>query len=158
MKWKILAIFAVFCLQLGFTAYTAIDREIETMVVVNEVTGTDTFVNAPDILSDAEFVISIPNRRMTVHPAEDGLVSRKKVLRLPLLVVNNSPQIVVLQKPFESTTIRYSKAIPTVSKSEIYHPTAGVHRQPGKKSIVSKSFAVLKKPYDLLKALGSRIN
>lgn len=159
MKWPILGILIVFCLQLAFTAYVSIDRESETMVAVNEVTGgTDNIVNAPEIYSEAEFVVSAPKRQKHVRFDEAILVSSKNVAKIPAAKAANSfKQSVASQKPFESITITYSRVVSPASEPINFQSSSRAIPQLDKRSFVSKSVSVLKKPYGWLKALGSRV-
>ena len=72
--------------------------------------------------------------------------------------VNSRPQVVAYQNPFESITITYTKPNPTNGESETNQYTARLVSKPEKRSFVAKSVSVMKKPYDWVKSLGSRIN
>jgi hypothetical protein len=175
MNRLVLGIIIVFCLQLGYVAYTAINSPIETWVAVNEVTsGTNPiadpisdpveFLNEDADLEpngvNSEKIASTPERRKSKRSAGATLVSSKEVVKIPAArIVNRVPQFVALRKPSE-TTLRteYPRVILYDRESENYQLSAKTVQRSKKRSFISKSFSVLKKPYDLLKALGSRLN
>ena len=164
MKRPVFGIIAMFCLQLGFIAYNAIDRPSDALVAVNEVvSGTNPIADVPNILNgvdDEEFSVSPPESRKSRRPNVAAFVYIKHIAKVSTTrPINAAPQYVALQKPLETTIrIEYPKAMPIVSKSENYQPSSPIAPRSEKRSFVSKSFSVLKKPYDWLKALGSRIN
>ena len=173
MKWWILGIISVFCLQLGFIEYTAIDRRFETLVAVNEVTSdSDSTANALAILNGDEFLnldadqdssganieeiaVSTPYRRKSKRP--DAVVYRTKAVKARSAIgVKSVPQFVALLKPTQ-ITIRTEHPTAIAGASENKPLLAqSVPRSP-KRSFISKSVSVLKKPYDWLKAIGSRL-
>ena len=160
MKWPILGILAVSCLQLGFTAYNAIDRPIEMLVAVNAIpVGATLVADVPDPSASYDEVRFVAPTRNN-SPALATLVSSKKVESSPAARgSNSSPQLVAMQKPFETVTIKYSRAGAITSESEKFQPsTTTTTPQSEKRSLAAKSVAVIKKPYDWLKALGSRMN
>ena len=173
MKWWILGIIGVFCLQLGFIEYTAIDRRFETLVAVNEVTSdSDSTANAPTILNGDEFLnldadqdssganieeiaVSTPYRRKSRRPA--AVVYRTKAVKArSAIAVKSVPQFVALLKPTE-ITIRTEHPIAIAGASENKPLLAQSVPRSQKRSFISKSVSVLKKPYDWLKAIGSRL-
>lgn len=164
-------------MQLGFTAYNAIDRPIESLFAVNEITsgtnpiagvlnnsnGVESFdVDAEKTFHDLhskEIIISTLNRRKSIRSAEPILISGKKVVKVTAVgAVNNLSQFVAFQKPLESTIIKYPRAMLAGSESENYQSSVRAVPKSEKKSFVSKSVSVLKKPYDWLKVIASRIN
>ena len=175
MKLPLLGIIAVVCLQLGFTAFNAIDRPIESLVAVNAVTsGTNPLAPTLD-LRDVMFGVSDRVNSTKRSHAGDTITSVSTWRRNPqngesssVYVKKNNdtqklkgmPQLVAMQKPFESTVITYPRAMLATTASDNYRITTASVRTPAleKRSFVSKTASVLKKPYTWLKALGSRLN
>ena len=158
MKWPILGIIAVFCLQLGFTAYNAIDRPIEMLVAVNAIpVGALSVADVTDLsVSYDEGEVAATTRN--IRPALATFASAKKAFSVSAAhEPDRAPQLVASNKPFETVTIKYSRAGAIGSDSEKFKPTNALPQQE-KRSLVAKSVAVIKKPYDWLKALGSRMN
>ena len=177
MKGWVFGIVGVFCLQAGFIALTAIDRPFETMVAVNEVTSgahpvADTigFADADeftvyesepgtDELLGESISFSTPATRK-VKRVRTVQRARKRFVKTPQAQpVNFEPVIIAVRKhppiKFKTEYARF-EPVPRVSdpKEESVH--ARPVSKPAKKSFASKSIAVLKKPYDWLKALGSK--
>ena len=164
MKLPILGILIVIFLQLGFTAYNALDRPIESLVAVKAVTtGTNPIASTYNNLDDESFrsterienIISALNIRNNKRSPEATFISSKKPVPASR-TTNIVPRFVAAQKHFESITISYPK--PTNGESESDQYIARLVSKPEKRSFVAKSVSVMKKPYDWIKALGSRIN
>ena len=166
MKLPILGIIIVIFLQLGFTAYYSLDRPIESLVAVRAVTiGTNSIASTHNNPDDESFrstdrienSISALNIRNNKRPAGINWISSNK--QIPASRTTNIvPRFVAAQKPLESITITYPKPNPTSGESENNLSTARLVAKPEKRSFVAKSVSVMKKPYDWIKALGSRIN
>ena len=166
MKLPILGILIVIFLQLGFTAYNTLDRPIESLVAVSAVaTGTipiASLYNSPDDESfrstdRIENSISALNLRNNKRSSEATFISSKKQVPASR-TANIVPRFVAAQKPFESVTISYSKPKATTDRSDSDRYTARLGSKPENRSFAAKSVSVMKKPYDWIKALGSRIN
>ena len=180
MKGWVLGIVGVFCLQLGFIAFTAIDRPFGTLIAVNEITvGTNPVASTLDIPNDAEFldsqtdqgisevlgdvltVSSSPrrNRRTAGIPGR----SSKKFVKTPISrPVNFDSVIIAVRKhPEIKFKTEYPRAAAIERALRNNQPSAQTipppYPQPEKKSFASKSLSVLKKPYDWLKALGAKL-
>lgn len=177
MKRPLLGIIIVICLQLSFTAFNAIDRSMGSLFAVNALTrGTNPLV---DILDEGEVAGLSENFRSpgrprnpdrgvtpsnwrrgargietseTIGKRSSNIAEAKKFKRMP--------QYVAQQRPFESTVITYPRVIMAAAESEVQPvpiPTEIVVASE-KRSFASKSAAILKKPYNWLKALGSKFN
>ncbi|MEP6704000.1 MAG: hypothetical protein ABJB34_04280 [Acidobacteriota bacterium] len=168
MKGPILGIIAVFCLQLGFTLYTAIDREIGEMVAVGEIRdGTTLLANLDQDYDVPESLISAPASQRPVLYSRPTFVSSKRSEKLPASrSVTFEPVLIAYQKypeiKFKTETPRVTP--PVVSEAKTFQASAEVRTgtvtrtKREKRSFFSKSVAVIRKPYDWLKAVGSRLN
>ncbi len=171
MKLPILGIIIVIFLQLGFTAYNALDRPMESLSLVKAVrVGNIPVAELPDDLvvnADfydevrprfrymiRDFTISSANVRNNRRPASQVVFSNT-VIRIPAAKPLRL-QTVAMEKPWESTVITYPKPIHSGRESE--NLAFAAERSSEKKSFVAKSVSVMKKPYGWIKALGSRIN
>ncbi len=177
MKRPVLGIIAIFCLQLGFVAYTAVERSFDRLIVVNEVTSdTNPIADTTAILIESEsqnagsirvtnrvkskeITVSTPRRRTNIRPAGDALVSVKKILKVPVpRPVNRMPQSVAVQMPSKTRTLtEYPDSMLLDDKSKNSKDSTLHVQKKENKSLISKSVSIIKKPYDWLKALGSKI-
>ena len=171
MKKPLLGIFAVFCLQLGFIAYNAIIPAEGSPMNVDEVATTA----APlPVFSDLDFVSSVPVSapELTSDP-EAPRAQRSGVPRPRSASVKNN-DFRVFQTDFKSVSITVPKPSPFTfavrepSTRTEYPTTAAPERTPAayevrtlerrkKRNFFAKSLAVVKKPYDWLKAVGSKL-
>ncbi len=175
MKRLFLGIVFVFCIELGFVAYTAIDQQSQQSVGVSEITGVTT--PPADLTSTADPVGSLQRdsvrgsernqkkevaysnvgRRLLNRRADRSLISRKIVARSSTAkVVNVRPQPFALQKQSE-TKLATANPLPLNRESKNFKTMARDVPRSKNKSFLSKSVAVIKKPYDWLKAIGSRL-
>lgn len=167
MKRRVLGIIAVFCLQLAFVGYTVIDSPIETAVAVNEVGGAP-LTPAPNIADDEFFAEYTPpaDDEIAVVNGERGAnkraavvsqVSYKRAARPPASRNVDAYQFTAVKTTVDRRTrTEYPQATAPDGESKSYQLSAR-HRS-GKRSFLSKSVSVIKKPYDWLKALGSRMH
>ena len=165
MKGPVFGIIAIFCLQLGFTAYTSVNREYGELAVVGAIPDTPTqLADAYQDYDIPEASISTAEDPTDVFRARTTLVSSKRAVKAPASkAVTFEPVLIAYQKypeiKFKTETPRVTP--PAVSEAKNLQPSAEV-RTPvtarEKRSIFSKSVAVIKKPYDWLKAVGSRLN
>lgn len=156
MKWPLLGIVVVMCLQMGFTVFNAIDRPIESLVVIDEPTrGTNPVAVILDDQSSGD-IISTTARRIKYRAAQAILIPVKKEAKVSRIV--SAPQIAFKQRPIEPTVITYPRVIRARSEYEVSNTVATVARPTEKRSFWAKSVAILKKPYGWVKAVGSRIN
>ena len=161
MRRPLLGIIVVFCLQMGFIAYTAINRPTETFLRVNEIASeTNPIAEALDIPDGTEVFndkdSSGVNRKRIVT---ETLISSRKVVRAPASrPIYRVPQLVASQKPMKTRLkTEYPQPTPFTTESKNYPLSGRVVSRPEKKSFLSKSIAVFKNPYDWVKALGARI-
>ena len=177
MKRLFLGIVFVFCIELGFVAYTAIDQQSQQSVGVSEITGVTT--PPADLTSTADPVGSLQrdsvrgsernqkkevaysnvDRHLLNRRADRSLISRKIVARSSTAkVVNVRPQSFALQKQSETTlTTANPSPLPLNRESKNFKTMARDVSRSKNKSFLSKTVSVVKKPYDWLKAIGSRL-
>ena len=173
MKLPLLGIVAIVVLQLGYTAYNALDRPLSSLYAVNRVaSGNDALAvlpDEPDVAVDS-FAISrsdARNRKDRIvrfstaelrersNPAAQAAVFRNTVIRIPA-AKPLMPQLVAMQKPWDSAEPKHPQPMRSGGESENFAVSAD--RSSPKRSFFSKSASVLKKPYDWIKTLGSKLN
>jgi hypothetical protein len=167
MKRTVLGIIAVFCLQLAFVGYTVLDSPIETAVAVNEVDGVLP-AQAPNI-SDAEFfaedtgrsgdeiALINPDRGANERPTAVSQAGYKRAAKQPASRTVDAYQFASVKKVVDiKARTEYPEASRPDLESRTYELSA--RNRPKKRSFFSKSVSVIKKPYDWLKALGSRVH
>jgi len=176
MKKPILGIIAVFCAQLAFIGYTFLDRPIDTASVSPVAKfSTPTAAFDPDDtimvvrsggpeIAQPEIMRAAANPTATVAK-RSGTAPRKNYFE-------RSPDFVAIQKP---VVITYRTGTPIVFRSEYpieatpspqaddrgYTASTEIYRAKPykeKKSFASKTLPVLKKPYDWLKTIASKLN
>lgn len=177
MKHPLLGMIAVFCLQVGFIAYTALDHLNETMAALNDVTvesesaatiaalsnvneyfGRNTNQDPKGIKSEM-LTVSKLDEQKSRNQADVTLTSFKRSAGGPVLNPSNSAtQLIATQKPRE-TRIRteYPRSNSGVDASKNHTVSTIAIPKPEKRSIVSKTVSVIKKPFDWLKAVASRL-
>lgn len=168
MKWPLLGIITIILLQSFFTAYNALNRPIESLIAVNEITnGSNPIANVLDQYdaSNASTSQSFKNRnkdhsgfsfvnvrnhvRPTVAVSSVYTKSRKSYS------TKRISALVAMQKPFEAVTITYPQPTRTGRETEDYSVQAV--RFAENRSFLSKSASVIKKPFKWVKALGSKL-
>ena len=166
MKWPLSGIIAIVCLQLMFTAYNAVDRPIESLVAVNAITGgTNPDLGDLNAADDAYLstdrphradIISALNRRSSVRSAEAFLTRRVVKVSVPesRLV---KPQLVAMPKPFESIVITYPRSSKSRGEPENHAFLNKTAVLSDRRSLASKSVSIIKKPFDWVKALSSKL-
>jgi hypothetical protein len=177
MKWPLLGILAVVCLQLGFGAYNAIERSLEPVFTIRSIVNdtnmvadsfddsiyTDTFYTAArrtisgrNNVERSTIAAAIETRSdiSPLYAAEKGRVA------LPNFKASKMRrQLVAMERPLESTVITYasySQPVRAGWEPENDQVTRAAFTQ--SRSFASKSFSVIKKPYKWLKALGSKLD
>jgi len=159
MKTLVLGIVAVFCLQMVFVGYTSIERRWDSLRGVGEVAGDFARVAEMPVRPESQIEgvsdpmvtpVSIPDRRIVrrsershLPSARPAFVRQIKYIAPPAVVAKRVPAEIDVRKEYEidANSVREE----TVAKK-------------GNRSFISKSVAVVKKPYDWLKALGSKLN
>lgn len=168
MKLPLLGIIVIVCLQLGFTALNAIDRPLEALVIINAVTmGTNPVADLRDNFtvpnslrnsSTGNTIISTSTWRRNTRVVEPAYAGGQRIANTAdFNKFRRMSQYVAMQKPFESTVITYPRVVMAVSESDCSSPTNAVATSE-KRSFVSRTASVLKKPYTWLRALGSKLN
>lgn len=139
MKKPILGIIAVFCLQLGFIAYSTLDPAVDTEAVPVVARATQ----APAQLEDD--VDSIVAVRSGGPVAEDRVVNPKmNVARKSVLKGEAAPPKPAQPKHFIADRL----SAPYRQRTE--YP----QQSPQKRSFATKALPVIKKPYDWVKAVA----
>ena len=169
MKLPLLGISIIIFIQLGFTAYNAVDRPLASVFRIDAIHSMangvaelpEEAVNEGDFYTDAAPRIS-GNYRKTVarvkvrklrRPANSVPVFTNTVIEIP----EAKPfvlQYVAMQRPLDSDINRYPHPRRSVGESDNY-PSQPI-RSSEKRSFAAKSASVLKKPYDWIKAIGSK--
>lgn len=173
MKLPLLGIIIIIFLQLGFTAYNSLDRSIGSLYVVNSpAAGTYSVASLPeDFISDFDRyndvrprlrqaddgdVVSAPVLRKKRQQHMSGAVFTNTVIKIP--ATKFSPEmlhLIAMQKRIESENAKPLPPTRPVGHAEVVAVRAD--RQSGKRSFFSRSASVIKKPYDWVKALGSKL-
>ncbi|MFT3743890.1 MAG: hypothetical protein QM785_06295 [Pyrinomonadaceae bacterium] len=184
MKKLILAISGVFCLQLGFIAYHANDPSAETSFLAIDERATDRslkgnvavpFVESAEIAEfEPEFLDEAPDvdeseRYFDPRPdftPQTARYTRRKRPALNTFVQNTNDDLrpvnvtYSVYQPVEFKTqsarprTEYPRAIADQAP-QTYEMNAKIASKPKKKNFFGKTLAVVKKPYDWLKAVGS---
>ncbi len=174
MKLPILGIAIILFLQLGFTAYNALNRPIGSLYVIKSpTTGTIPIAGIPDDgVVEAEFydssrlrfqrtknnyaAISTANVRKNKRRTDPGVYFSNTLIKIP--AAKPDSQLAAFQKSWEADKIKYPRLPPANAKFENTQHTARLDTKPEKRSFASKTASFIKKPYDWIKALGSKIN
>ncbi len=170
MKLPILGILIVIFLQLGFTAYNAIDRPLESLNFVraigvggNPVAGlSDNSVIEADLYDvrpqfrhtkNSDVTNSTANLRK-IKRQTNQVVFSNTVIKIP--AAKPDSKLLAFQRSWESAKNNYPQPMRAGGEPENF--VLASERSSEKRSFVSKSASVLKKPYDWIKALGSKLN
>lgn len=171
MKKLILGIIAVFCLQVGFIVYNAPDT-VGDMVSKTADYPVEPLNNATEPL---ELVDTLPDESDTVltarsdnpdafrpviaqHRGVSTQFERRSVKVVAKAPIFRSTVITIPpQKPVEFSFKNEYAALATPVSSENYDVAVVETRRQEKRSLVSKALPIIKKPYDWLKAVGSKI-
>ncbi len=161
MKNSVLGIIAIFCAQLAFIGYSYLGQPIDTASVSPVGTFTQlsaVFEREPDsvvgVRSRGHATIPVSRKAVTAPT----FITAKKTIKLPSRnAIDRTNGLVALQRPI---VITYRTEYPSTSaasrESDDRGYTASAKPYDEKKSLVSKALPVLKKPYDWLKAIGSK--
>jgi hypothetical protein len=173
MKWTVLGFLAVFLAQSGFIAYTALERQSDEFVAANGVpAGNDTFADAPFDLSGLDstpigagrdpgtvntgvITVSAVERRKARRSAGPYFLTARNVQRfVPATAADFEPRIITIPAPQRAEQPRaVFNEVSSVESQAYYKPAS----QPEKRSFVSKSVSVIKKPYDWLILIASKL-
>ncbi|HQZ95473.1 MAG TPA: hypothetical protein PLP21_04095 [Pyrinomonadaceae bacterium] len=187
MKKLVLAISGVFCLQLGFIAYHSSDPAAETSFLVVDEQATDRSLKSnvvepfvgngeiaefdPDSLDETPETYEIERSfypRPDSAPQTARYVARKRPALNTFVSQNTADDLrpvsvtynVYQPVEFKTRSIRprteYPRAIADQAP-QTYEMNAKIASKPKKKNFFGKTLAVVKKPYDWLKAVGSTI-
>ncbi|MEP6947084.1 MAG: hypothetical protein ABJA02_14280 [Acidobacteriota bacterium] len=173
MKWSVLGVLAVFLAQAGVIAYTAIDRESNAFVAANSVSAVhQAFLNSTFPLTAPDpSAIAVPRVAQEIDTDDSAVatVERRKRVQTAdrqFAVAAKGPRAVrasnALFKPRiitvdNSPRIEHPRLVLTGFASNEIPAAAQTVRHIEKRSILSKSVSIIKKPYDWLKAVGSSL-
>jgi hypothetical protein len=160
-----------------FTAFNAIDRSNASLFAINELTtGTNPVAMIPNesrnlsllneiiLPSPRRYLTSAANLRKNTRdigstPAFDTKVGGYATTRKTTRKMRSMQDLVAMQRPIESTVITYPQFVrASVSEPENYSATIRPAAITEKRSFLSKTGSVLKKPYIWIKALGLKLN
>jgi hypothetical protein len=167
MKWPILGIITVVFLQLGFTAFNAVNRPMASLITVNALTtGTNPVAVTLEnwLASDRDPFAKYPETeeaaspRINTRETETAFIAEKRSLNVPAGEKGEArSQLVAMNRPFETITITYPKP-PRPGGESDYQTASYVATSTENRSFVAKSVAVIKRPYKWLKTLGSKFD
>lgn len=162
MRKLLLGIVAVLCVQITFQIFTAVDRSDEKNRALMASGPLVAPVTTPG--DPAVDVIPEPND-VEVASSRTNLVVHK---RAALSIINPAPATPVREQPaplFKPVTIvamAPKPPLPGEFSAETVSRTAYLatkeRKRTGKRSLFSKALPVLKKPYDWLKAVASKVD
>jgi len=169
VKQTMLGILVVLCMQFGFIVYSAVERPLDPLVAVNEIPMLSVAnADVPETWDGLDLLDTNPDREVG---GDVAFASAKRTIRRPSGTrrslnnivtgpVNFEPVVIAYQKlPAVEFRTEYPQNLPVSSKPANYQlPAKTVPLPERKRSFLSRSAAVLKKPYDWLKAVGSRLD
>ena len=173
MKLPLLGITTILLLQLGYTAYNALDRPLSSLYPVSHIaigteppavladesdTALDSYtVVRADVrqMNDRSINFARSERRRQTEPAPQKVIFRNTVIRIPY-AKPLTPQLVAMRRSWNADLPKQPQ--PMRPGSERVSFVLSTNRSSEKRSFASKSVAVLKKPYDWIKTLGSKLN
>lgn len=176
MKRMVLGMIAVFFVQAAFIAYTAIERQSDEILAENGVPAIwdptknehVTVADAGPEITDSEpptsesnkasVVVYAPERRSRRHSASPQFLADRRIR--PVVLTTDAifePQIIKV--PIAEARPRTELPLTTSNGSDTQGTQAFSKSVPRaeKRSFAAKSVSVLKKPYDWLKAVASRM-
>ena len=186
MQKLVLGMIVIICLDIGFAAYMAIDNQADTSSktvdrVANDFNPASNSSNnrtkttppaGPTLMKRGPAEVEIVKRASIGSDdskvktfvrrkgnAEVSLLASSKDRGLPARtysVIMSDPY--ALQKPYEvKPRTEYPAKMPVYGRSHGSAPTAKDMRKSDKKSFVASTLPVLKKPYEWIKAIGSKM-
>jgi hypothetical protein len=173
MKLPLLGIIAIVVLQLGYTAYNALDRPLASLYPVRRIAinteplavledGSDSAFESYDVvradvrpINDRDIHFSRSRQRRQFQPTAQMVVFRNTVIRVPYAKPLN-PRLVAMEGSWDSAVPK--QPLPMRSGGEPRSVVLSTRQSYEKRSFASRSVAVLKKPYDWIKTLGSKLN
>ncbi len=174
MKWSVAGVIAVLLVQAGFIAYTSLERQSDQIVAANGITlgddgssdmiaenELDSLFAGPtvydDMASDTDNTVRITDRRTNTRSVEPPFPAAKKAKNYYEETTATFKNVVIVVPKYSPP-----KPIPVVQPdpepgTKEYQAYTKQYPRPVKRSFASKTVSVLKKPYDWVKALGSRL-
>lgn len=158
MRKLILCLVAVGCIQAAFLFYNSADNEQTSLRI--ESTATEPQFDAVD-----EILSTWPRPELESMRPEVKAIA--KTIKQPKVAAPAYQQAVYRRQSTLRTNISQEKRLlaktpesDLVFASEVirYDDSLRVEKTRNKRSFAAKSFSVIKKPYDWLKALGSKLN
>lgn len=172
MKLTILGVIAVFLAQAGVIAFTALNRQSNAVIAANGVSASsEPIENAPFIITDpdASAIGSKPapgtintevakasfKRPRVKLSADTRLMTEPTVARLARRTTAYfKPQIIVSRN--SPRTLHPQVILTGFDSNEVQASSQPVRRME-KRSFLSKSVSVIKKPYDWLRSISSKL-
>lgn len=173
MKLPLLGIAVIVVLQLGFTAYNALDRPITSLAHVKALrTAANPVADLSDgWTSDTSQTANVYARaRTTKNYLANGTAKPRKasrtsnpsvvfaitVIKIPEAKPDQAMlQFIAMHKTSNAVVTKYPQPMRSSGESDNYYVQAD--RSTEKRSFASKSASVLKKPYVWIKAIGSKL-
>lgn len=163
MKNLICGIIAVFCAQLAFIGYSYLGQPLDTASVSPVETFGPLFAGLepePDTIATVRPRAAVTGVRVKrIAASEPAFITAKHTIKLPRKnFVDRNPGLIAFQKPIV-ITYRTEYPIASVSsrESDDRRYIASIKPTNEKKSLVSKALPIIKKPYDWLKAIASKM-
>ncbi len=176
MKRMVLGVIAVFVVQAGFIGYTSLERRSDEVVAANGVVAdSGPLADDPVIVSDLDpsrpNLNSLPGDRIgtnLVAYVPERRLRRPSSAAHPLIARSTRPLVSPTTAIFEpriilvptAETRRGNEHPGTIANASRLTGSPAISKPAGraeKRSFAAKSVAVLKKPYDWLKAVASRM-
>ena len=173
MKLPLLGIITIVVLQLSYTAYNALDRPLASLYPVRHIaigaeplavladeseTNLESYgVVRADVrqMNGRDVHFSRAGLRRQPEPAPQKVIFRNTVIMVPYAKPLTT-QMVATERSRDTTVPK--QPLPMRSGGEAKSFALSARQSSEKRSFASKSVAVLKKPYDWIKTLGSRLN
>lgn len=174
MKWSVAGVIAVLLVQAGFIAYTSLERQSDQIVAANGIPADydhsgdmiaenelDALFAGPtvydDMVDESDKIVRISDRRTSARSVEPRLPASKKATNFVNTTTATFNRVVIVVPKYVAP-----RPVPIVASEPEAKPRdyqAYTKRYPGpvKRSFASKTVSVLKKPYDWVKLLGSKL-
>ena len=158
MRKLVFGIFAVGCLQAAFLFYNSADIEDASMRVASGAANPQFQVNDPILSTWPRTEVVSTSSQVKAIPTT--IKQSKATVPVYQRAVDRRPSVVVTKTLNEKRLPAKTPSSDVVFASNVigYDDSLRIDKSKNKRSFASKSFSVIKKPYDWLKALGSKFN
>lgn len=171
MKWTVAGVITVFLVQAGFIAYTSLERRSNELIamngipaaaedlpiaLINEIEPEPSFAGTTND-ENSDDAVRISDRRNISGSTESRYPAAKKAKNFVNTTTATFNHVVIVVPKYSAP-----KQVPVISPdpepgTKEYQAYTKQYPRPVKRSFASKTVSVLKKPYDWVKALGSRM-